>query len=325
MGDLLLRSNPAPLSVAADGRTITGFLVRYNDYSPEWRETIKPGAFRQRARPLTLNLQHDRQRIIADETDGLKVTERDDGIHLWKRLREDSAELDLCRRGRLTGFSAEYYDRRVERLPDGRTAVLEGYLEAAALVDVPSYPGSQLQVRKWGGSFSRMARLSSYIPGGKKLGCSCSGPQANWASFTDEALAGIAADVAAGTNLMAGVRTFDVALGNVESGALRVAKSDRGLEIEIDIFDTEAGRLVNEMAATSGIVVRPHIDKVDRPGNTVIVGEGDDATMVYETAKVRGMIVTAAGAGRSEGWPTPVIDVLDEAPQQRSSRLLPWL
>ena len=316
----------AAVECRAAGRTLTGVGMRYGDTAPGFRETFLPGGLVGLADPFPLVMQHDTSLVIATTDGALHVTDGPTAFEARAELEPDSAALVLVRSGSLTGMSVGFVSHREHHDRTGLRVIEEYTYEHLGLVDRPAFPASTVEVRARWGAATRMARMSSFVPGGKRLACSCSGPQASWAEFTTEALQGVAADVANGRNVMAGFGTFDRPLGNADSGTVRVAMSKRGLEVEIDIPDSEVGHAVREAAGTTGLVVRPHIDAKDRPGNTEIDGD----TMRYTgEAKVRGFIVSAAGAGRSEGWPEPIIDAIEDVAEPRAApdrrRMLAWL
>ncbi|MCY3608983.1 MAG: HK97 family phage prohead protease [Acidimicrobiaceae bacterium] len=144
---MLLRSAPVAVGIAADGKTLGGFAVKYGDIAPRFGERIEPGAFERRASPLVLRLQHDPQRPIADSGGSLTVVDSAEGLRVSTPLREGSAELDLVRRGTLRGLSVEMEVRR-ERREGGLRVIEAADLLGVGLVDTPAYPTSAVELRQ---------------------------------------------------------------------------------------------------------------------------------------------------------------------------------
>lgn len=99
---------------------------------------------------------------------------------------------------------------------------------------------------------------------------------------------------------------FDKPLASVSRGTLR-RSGDHGFEI--DLPDTPIGHEVLDAIATTGVIIRPHLDAAESEGERV--GE----TMRYTKATVRAFVVSATDA--REGWPVPTLDTANRADLRR--------
>ena len=141
----------APLRIRAAGRAISGYMVRYADtgLTTEGLEKIVQGAFEPLTGPYQLTMRHDQEAVI---TNNLQIRAVAAGIEISSTLPDTdlgNAALRDITAGKLTGFSAEFYDREIEMAGDTRL-VKRGRLIGAGLVDVPAFAGSALQLRHGG-------------------------------------------------------------------------------------------------------------------------------------------------------------------------------
>ena len=128
----------AAVEFRVSGRTLVGEAIRYNQQARDRAELFESGAF-QPIGDVTLNLQHDPERVIADTRAGtLRIDDSPDALRLEADLRENSAELALVRRRALRGLSVEFRCRS-ERRDDGLRVVEKADLPAIGLVDSGSY------------------------------------------------------------------------------------------------------------------------------------------------------------------------------------------
>ena len=166
-----------------DGRTLIGTAIRYGDMSPGHRERFQAGAFAPLPASLSLNLQHDEAREIANTGAGLVVQDSATELSLRCELREGSAELNLVRRKALNGLSVEFHALQESR-DNGIRVIERADLSGIGLVDMPSYPASRIELRRGSG-----VTMRSFIPSNRPAACDCAGDAAcRWAEFADEAL-----------------------------------------------------------------------------------------------------------------------------------------
>ena len=115
----------APVEVRMAGRTLSGVVLRYGERSVDRAELFEAGAFAPIGE-VSLNLQHDRERVIASTSAGdLRVIDTPEALRIEAELREGSAELSLVRRRALRGLSVEFLvrsERRNRRGPTGGPA-----------------------------------------------------------------------------------------------------------------------------------------------------------------------------------------------------------
>ena len=141
----------APVEVRVSGRTLTGTALRYGEQARDRAEMFTPGAFAPIGE-VGLNLQHDRERVIASTGEGnLRVIDTPEALRIEAELREGSAELSLVRRRALRGLSVEFVARVERRNTGGLRVISQATLPAIGLVDSSSYGGSGLELRQMAG------------------------------------------------------------------------------------------------------------------------------------------------------------------------------
>ena len=80
----------AAVEFRVSGRTLVGEAIRYNQQARDRAELFESGAF-QPIGDVTLNLQHDPERVIADTRAGtLRIDDSPDALRLEADLRENS-------------------------------------------------------------------------------------------------------------------------------------------------------------------------------------------------------------------------------------------
>ena len=308
----------APLEVRVAGRTLTGAAMVYGEVARDRAERFEPGSL-EPIEPVTLNLQHDPERRIASTDDGtLRLTNDREALRISADLRAGSAELELVRRGALTGLSVEFHSLRETRA--GALRVMQrAVVPAIGLVDRSSYRTS-VELRRATATLNlesraRMGRtMSAAIPTGKRLACECSGPGCRFAEMMadglqqafDEAFAEAADTVATWAN-------YSQPLASTTRGTLRRTGPTT---VAIDLPDDDFGRAVIAANESAGVVIRPYLDPVDS------VAEKVDETMVYTKPKIRAFVVSATDA--REGWPEPKVTATPDI-EGRAGRLRSWL
>lgn len=318
----------APLEVRVAGRTLTGEAIRYGE--PNARpapgvaarsEMFLPGSV-ELLEPVTLNLQHDPQRRIASTGDGdLRVTDSPEALRIEADLREGSAELELVRRGALTGLSVEFYAIREGRSPAGLRALERAAVPAIGLVDRGSYATS-VELRRATETLNvelraRMGRsMSVGMPSGRRVACECSGPGCRFAEFMADEMTR-AFDEAferAERDLIATWANYSQPLASKSRGTLRRTGAT---DVEIDLPDDDYGRAALAAHESTGVVVRPYLDPVESQGRR----EGE--TMVYDKVSIRAFVVSSTDA--REGWPEPRIVATPDIDARAARRTPLWL
>ena len=310
----------APLEVRVAGRTLTGPAIPYGEQARDRAEMFRRGSV-ELLEPVTLNLQHDPERRIASTADGtLRVSDGPDALSLEADLREGSAELELVRRGALTGLSSEFYAIRETRGADGLRVIERAAVPAFGLVDRGSYR-TTVELRHAAATLNvesraRMGRtLAAAIPAGRRLACECSGPGCRFAEMAAEGLQA-AFDEAFEMferEVVATWANYSQPLASVSKGTLR---RDGLTGVAIDLPDDDFGRAVVAANESTGVVIRPYLDPVDS------VGEIVDETMVYSRPVLRAFVVSATD--KRAGWPTPTITATPDI-EGRARRLPAWL
>ena len=318
----------APLEVRVAGRTLTGVALRYGQPNeraapgaPAGSEMFAPGSV-ELLEPVTLNLQHDPQRRIASTGDGdLRVIDGADALRIEADLRDGSAELELVRRGALTGLSVEFYAIRQHRSAEGLRVLERAAVPAIGLVDRGSYR-TGLQLRQAAETLNLESRarsgrsMSAPIPGGKKLACECSGPGCRFAEFMAEEMEA-AFDRAfeqVEREIVATWANYSQPLASKSRGTLRRTGPT---EVSIDLPDDAYGRAALAAHESTGVVIRPYLDPVESTGERV------DETMVYDKVSIRAFVVSATD--KREGWPEPKVTATPDIESRAARRWPVWL
>ena len=136
----------AAVELRADGRTLSGPVVRYGDLGRQGKERFAPGAFAadRVTDPLRLNIGHDRADAVLVP---LPVEFRDDGPHVNVTLPEGrtAARID---RGELRGLSVGFVALAERRDSSGVRVIEKAHLDHVAIVKSPSYPTSKVELRE---------------------------------------------------------------------------------------------------------------------------------------------------------------------------------
>ena len=241
----------AAVEFRVSGRTLVGEAIRYNQQARDRAELFEAGAF-QPIGDVTLNLQHDPERVIADTRAGtLRIDDSPDALRLEADLRENSAELALVRRRALRGLSVEFRCRS-ERRDDGLRVVERADLPAIGLVDSGSYR-TGVELRAAFGD----AWLTAEIRFGTQMQCQCQGLTCTDVEFEPGAFT----DLMERRDVLAvGGGGFANVLGSTRRGTLLVEQTDKGLRVGLTNQQTDTARRVIEAAAVADIFVRPLID-----------------------------------------------------------------
>lgn len=134
------------MELRADGRTLSGPVVRYGDLGRGGRERFAPGAFSpDRVNdPLRLNVGHDRSASVVVP---LPVEFRDDALAVNVTLPEGRTA-DRIDRGELRGLSVGFVALAETRDSSGVRVIEKAHLDHVAIVASPSYPASKVELRE---------------------------------------------------------------------------------------------------------------------------------------------------------------------------------
>ena len=305
----------------AEGRRLTGIVMKYGDVSPSHRERFEPGALRL-ADSVHLDLHHDPERAVAwHPGGGLALANGRDVLTMRAELPPIPAAdraLAEIKAGRVDGLSVEF--RAVKERRDGDVRVIEdAVLPGIAIVKAPSYGGSRVEARRRSGRTMRAT-----IPAGRSVECRCSGAECKFAKMAAEGMqeAFNSAFQQFEREVIAGLGSYDAPLASVSAGTLRGRILGNGDgEVEIDLPDDSVGAATVAAHEAAGVIVRPHIDRT--AAESTVEGE----TRIYTRMPIRAFLVSATDA--REGWPAPeLVATAGElahasAPRERRRRL--WL
>ena len=309
------------IEIRAEGRRLSGVVMKYGDVSPSHRERFEPGALRM-AESVHLDLHHDPERAIAwHPGGGLALANSRDMLTMRAELPPIPAAdraLAEIKAGRVDGLSVEF--RAVKERRDGHLRVIENAeLRGIGLVRNPSYQQSHVEARRRSGRTMRAT-----IPAGRSLECRCSGAECKFAKMAAEGMqeAFNSAFQQFEREVIAGFGSYDMPLASASSGTLRGRILGNGDgEVEIDLPADSVGAATLAAHEAAGVIVRPHIDSA----GAVSTVEGE--TRVYQTMPIRAFLVSATDA--REGWPAPVLvptpEELAHASAPRLRGLPRWL
>jgi len=281
------------------GRTLTGIAMPYETRAQDRAELFRAGAFAPLPDNIALNLQHDAVREIASLRNGLVLQDTPAALELRAELREDSAELNLVRRGVLNGLSVEFHALEESR-QNGIRVIEKAQLAGIGLVDVPSYPGSRIELRQR----ARLMTLRGGIPAGQVLDCRCSPGDCTEALFERGAMDGVTAP-GRERDVLAVVGDYSAALASQKRRSVRFwSDGNGGLQYAIDIPNSERGRALIETMDSVNVYGRPVIDLTE----SEFTRNGTLAR--YGRAEVRALTLGATDADR--GW-TPLREKAGDA------------
>ncbi len=235
---------------ASGGGVLVGEALPYGERARDRPEMFSPSAFVSGLDTAALNLQHDRERLIAEQPGALTFTDTPQSLRLKAELRPDSAEARLVRRGALRGLSVEFVALS-ERRERGVRVITEAHLDGVALVDLGSYR-TEVEVREW-----EEAWLTATIPTESELECLCQGGDCTDVEFGDGAFEDLGAS---GDILAVGGGGFANVLGSARRGTLITRNTRRGLQVGLTEPNTETARRVVESARVAPIYARPILD-----------------------------------------------------------------
>ena len=281
------------LELRAEGRRLSGIVMRYGDISPSHHERFEPGSIRF-AEVVHLDLAHDPLRAVAwHPGGGLALDNGRDALTMRAELPPIPAAdraLAEVRAGRVDGLSVEFKAVR-ERRDGGLRVIEEGILLGIGIVQSPSYVEATVEARRKRGRKMRMK-----IPAGRNVECRCSG-SGRLARYTGEMMKKELDRAFDETRLILFNENYNAPLAAAKRGSLRRTGP---LELEADLPVGPAGDAVVAADESVGVVVRPFVD----PATAVITQEGEVA--VYESFELRALIATATDA--REGWDEAVIE-----------------
>ena len=308
------------LELRAEGRHLSGVVMKYGDVSPSHRERFEPGALRM-AESVHLDLHHDPERAVAWHPGGGLTLESGRAELAMRAVLPPIPAADRAlaeiKAGRVDGLSVEFKAIR-ERQDAGIRVIEDAILSGIAIVKAPSYDGSRVEARRRSGR-----TMTARIPADRSVECRCSGAECKFAKMAAEGMqeAFNSAFRQFEREVVAGFGSYDMPLASASSGTLRGRILGNGDgEVEIDLPADSVGAATLAAHEAAGVIVRPHIDAAAE--STV-----EGGTRVYQTMPIRAFLVSATDA--REGWPSPVLTATPEelasADAPRSRRLARWL
>ena len=303
------------LELRAEGRRLSGTVIRYGDVSPTHRERFEPGSLRM-AESVHLDLHHDPERAVAwHPGGGLTLDDNRQALTMRAELPPLPAAnraLAEIRDGRVNGLSVEFHARRERR--EGAIRVIESAeLRGIGIVRSPSYGDSRVEARAKSGRV-----LTATVPTDAPLACECVAGRGSGgtcpamvrfqreipkliAETIDRAHAEAVAGIH-GRDVLAVAKDYGNPIASARRGTLRAESTDAGLVLAMDL---PAGRVGDDVVAaseTAGIIARPLIDY--ESAETAFV-DGPDGREVSR-ARVRAFLIGSTDA--REGWPDARID-----------------
>lgn len=299
----------------AEGRTLTGTVLRYGSVSPDYRERFEPGAFVNLGSGTKwLNLGHDRSRVLAYENGG-GLTFEDSAEAL--RFRAKLPDLPLSGRvlreiesGKLSGISVEFHSQAESRDANNVRVIQKALLDGVGLVDYPAYPDSRIaEIRRSAGT------LKATIPYNSNVACECyrGSGNCNTVSFVDKE------SLVLPDNLFAIWRSYAGPLASRSKGTLQIENTDKGLNVQIALPDTSYGRDIVEASAGTEIYVRPLFDADSVEAKEIEV----DGEKVAQLSNVPVKALLVGPTAASDGWPEATVKGREN--RSKSGRGALWL
>ena len=270
------------------GRTLTGTVLRYGDFSPEHGERFMPGSLAP-VPAVPLNLQHDRRMVVLEAGEFI-LNDTPRALEVRAELPPDSAAIKLVKRGALNGFSVEF-NARSERREAGVRIIERAELVGIGLVDQPSYPASKAEVRRAEHRAS-LGTLRGSVPVKRQTDCQCAPGTCDSAYFEAEAFVEVPKRE---RDVIAVVGEYSAAIASRDRGGLRLRLADDGaLAYQVDIPDNARGRALLETLDTVPVYGRPVIDS---DASDYVI---KDRVATYRKAEVRALTLGPTDA--AAGW-----------------------
>ena len=147
----MLERHDSEVEIRAEGRRLSGTVLRYGDVSSSHRERFAPGSIRK-GPSVILDAFHDKERVAAfwpdgglelkNDLDALRMTANLPPIPIADRL------LDEVRAGRVRGLSVEFNCLK-DRFENGVRVVEDAVLNGIGVVSRPSYRDSTVEAREF--------------------------------------------------------------------------------------------------------------------------------------------------------------------------------
>ncbi len=142
-----------------EGRRVFGIVMPYDERTSigSYFETFEPRAFGSIADEVTLNLHHDRHRVIARNGAGLTFEDGRKALRASIEVpetRDGDDALTLLRHRVLRGFSVEFVARQQTWRRSLRT-IRQAVLVGVGLVANPAYHGATAEAREQAETYMR--------------------------------------------------------------------------------------------------------------------------------------------------------------------------
>ena len=283
--------------VRAEGRRLSGVVMRYGDVSPSHRERFEPGSIRL-ADAVHLDLHHDVMRAVAwHPGGGLELKQGRQALTMTATLPPIPAAdraLEEVRAG-VNGLSVEFKPMRETR--DGNLRVIEdAVLSGIGIVRNPSYEQSTVEARR-----RRGQTLRADFPGNTKLECRCADGECQSAMFSVDVMEEALERALERRKLIAVFEDYSRPLASVARGTVRKAGT---AAVAIDLPQGAAGDAVVDASSSVGVIVRPLPDR--DTAVTEQVEQDGEQVLVYREMDLRALVVTPTDA--REGWPEATIE-----------------
>lgn len=299
----------------SEGRRLIGTALHFGELSPGHRERFVPGSIDLDDRLRWLNLDHDRNLVLAHTGSRLRLSVDEKGVHLEADLSPRLPLLDRAmasvRQGERTGLSVEFVPHE-QRREGGITVVEKAALFGIGLVSNPSYKGSRVEARQ--------RPLTGKIPYVRRMYCECQDGQCQDALFEKGAFESyIEGGDQQAAEILATAGGFDSAFASLSRGTLRIYDDDEGLRVVIanEALQTRTGKRILELMKAVPVRMRPLIDNPASTAKKQVI-DGVE-TNVYRKVALRGFLFRPVAGDRADEWPE--VELGDEKPPERRVEL----
>ena len=286
----------------AEGNTLIGTAIHYGEVANigGMKEMFQAGAF-EGFQDVMLTLQHKREIPLSRVGSGLQIIDSDSALEIRAELNPQISAaketLELVRTGILRGLSIEFQALKQHFKGDLRI-VTRAKIFAISVVDVPAYSNSTVQVRARKPKY----RWKSKIPFNTDLSCDCVEGDCQKAVIVENSFQDFSEIIKNkikpnGDDVTAFVNRYENTVASLTQGTLRLAmnKND-GIDVEIDMQDSDAVKNLYRNAAGTTILARPYFVKSEESESYT---DGDKEVIVNEN--LRGIML--GSSDKVFGWP----------------------
>ena len=251
-----------PAELRAEGRRLSGTVLRYGEVSPSFREQFAPGSLHFDT--VTLNRAHAQMVAVAAYPNyGLTLEDSPDALTMTAILMPAPASdetLADVRAGKLRGLSIEFRSESEYANSGGLRIIERAKLVGIGVVQEPAYPSSGVEARQR--NFAR-----GRVRPNRTATCRCISEGCQKVRYERNAFDGVIAAAQSGeVDIVATIGDFvaDHLLGSTRAGSLIIDRADDG-GLAFSLAEAAAGTMAATALASTAeaapAVARPLVDQ----------------------------------------------------------------